>query len=50
MNPLTEQIPERLKLIRRPTRDEREDACPLLADDTGRVMAIVEEIPADCLH
>jgi hypothetical protein len=47
---LQEQIPKGAKLIRRPSRDEREDECPQLVDDTGRVLAIVEEIPADSMH
>lgn len=45
MTLLQEQIPERLRLIRRPTRDEREDECAQLVDETGRVIAVVEEIP-----
>jgi hypothetical protein len=47
---LADQIPQSLQLIRRPSRDEREDECPQLVDDTGRVLAIVEEIPADSMH
>ncbi len=48
--PLREQIPYRLRLVRRPSRDSREDDLPELRDEDGRVLAIVEEIPVDSLH
>jgi hypothetical protein len=47
---LQNQIPQSYTLVRRPSRDEREDALPEVRDEDGRVMAVVEEIPADCWH
>lgn len=47
---LQEQIPYRMKLIRRPSRDEREDDLVELRDEDGRTLALVEEIPADSWH
>ncbi len=47
---LEEQIPRGTRLLRRPTRDEREDDLPELRDEDGRVVALVEMIPVDSLN
>ena len=45
---LQEQVPKGARLQRRQTRDEREDDRLELRTEDGRVMAKIEEIPADC--
>jgi hypothetical protein len=43
---LEEQMSKTCRLVRRPTRDDREDERAQLVDEDGRVVALVEEIPA----
>jgi hypothetical protein len=47
---IQEQIPKGTRLIRRPSRDEREDDLPELRTEDGRTIAVVEEIPTDYRH
>ncbi len=50
MAPLQEQIPMAMRLIRRPTRDEREESYAELRTEDGRVVAKVELMPVDTVH
>lgn len=45
---LEEQIALSDRLVRRPTRDDREEVLPVLLGDDGNILAIVEMIPVEC--
>lgn len=50
MYPQVEHIPAQMRLEKRPTRDDREEALPELRTADGRVMALVERVDPTTLN